>query len=413
MAGDGRCALHAVAEVMGLPHEDINQLYAFFLDTFREYKKYVEKEKYDSLEKIQEFQRLNRIPTVESAEEQIRMEKLNLATLEADIMDLVRTGKWNSNGAAGSAPFHDFIRWWFYIKNDGVFNQNYQMIEILHNHEGFAVEIQYSVENLKEKIGDDRVINSPKLENGHLIIFITNGFHWGVIFSNILEKENSGIRLGLRQKWSNTMAEIKPPAATSSGVGSSSKKPPATSSVQMDIEDDDSDEKWSWNQPPRLATDGEGKKYLEVHKKMNKNDILYTFIDNLHDFADEGSLNGKIGNVDVATIALYTAYSFCYNEEGVKDILVMFAELLKACWSKSIFQQGVVEPTKENIIETFKNLIVEGDSGKNKGEDIKNFLTKRGKENSGEGAQQYLYRKFYQEDDRVFVKNPKLIEKKN
>ena len=250
-----------------------------------------------------------------------------------------------------------------------------------------------------------------------------------VFNSNILEKENSGIRLGLRQKWSNTIAEIKVaaapssghgsssknPPASSSGDGSSSKNPPASSSGKMVIEDDDDgDEKWSWNQPPRLATDREGKKYLEVHKKMNKNDILYTFIDNLHDFADEGSLNGKIGSVDVATIALYTAYSFCDNEEGVKDILVMFAELLKACWKNPIFQQDA-EITEENIIETFKNLIVEGDNEKNKGEEIKNFLTKRKKKNEEgtEGAQQYLYRQFYEQDDRVFVKNPKLIEKKN
>ena len=414
MAGDGRCALHAVAEVMGLPHEDINQLHVFFLETFREYKRYVEKEKYNSPEKKQEFQRLNRIPTVEIVEEQIRMEKLNLATLEADIEELVRSRNWNSNDAAGSAPFHDFIRWWFYIKNSRNFNPNYQMVEIEQNHRDFAEKIQYSVENLKQNIQDDRARNnefSPALENGHLIIFINNGVHWGVIFSNILEKENLGINIGLRQNWVNTMAEIEK-QSPSSGDGSSSKKPPAPSSGQMDIEDDDGDEKWSWNRPPRLATDREGKKYLEVHKKMNKNDILYTFIDNLHDFADEGSLNGKIGSVDVATIALYTAYSFCYNEEGVKDILVMFAELLKACWKNPIFQQDA-EITKENIIETFKNLIVEGDNQKNKGEEIKNFLTKRGKENFGEGAQQYLYRKFYEQDDRVFVKNPKLIEKKN
>jgi hypothetical protein len=152
---------------------------------------------------------------------------------------------------------------------------------------------------------------------------------------------------------------------------------------------------------PRIEGD-----IIIVDKIMTSNDYLYIFLDNLHDFADEGSLNDD-KFLDIGVIALCIAYTFAVDGEEINHILDIFKSALIEVDEnlESFFND------KETETETaFKELII-GDPTHLKKvfpiNDIKSFLTSRKKD-----GQQLLYKKLYDED-RLFTKNPTVREETN
>ena len=123
------------------------------------------------------------------------------------------------------------------------------------------------------------------------------------------------------------------------------------------------------NNPPGIKWDNKTGIYLELHKKMEINDLLYVFIDNLHDFADEGSLNGKDNYKDLGTIALYVAYSLC-DQGKENEVLTEFGNLIN-----SVTGEKVID-TNTDIKEEFIKFIT-GKKGPDKIGEIKKLFNKK------------------------------------
>lgn len=150
--------------------------------------------------------------------------------------------------------------------------------------------------------------------------------------------------------------------------------------------------------PPKIEN---GK--IVVDKIMTDNDYLYIFIDNLHDFADEGSLNDD-KFLDVGVIALCIAYTFAIDQVEINHILNIFKNCLIEVDENisKFFQEDVdIETSFKQFITSDSNTL----NAKYKMSDIKTFLTKKDSKN----GQRYLYSKIY-DSDRFFVKNPYIEE---
>ena len=141
-----------------------------------------------------------------------------------------------------------------------------------------------------------------------------------------------------------------------------------------------------------------------VDKIMTSNDYLYIFLDNLHDFADEGSLNDD-KFLDIGVIALCIAYTFAVDGGEIKHILDLFKsalievdESLESFFNDKETEAAFKELITGNPIQLKKVFPIN---------DIKSFLTSRKKD-----GQQLLYKKLYDED-RLFTKNPTVREETN
>lgn len=159
-----------------------------------------------------------------------------------------------------------------------------------------------------------------------------------------------------------------------------------------------------WEKPPSIEND-----VLVVHKQLGENDLLYIFLDNLHDFSHEGSLNSD-QYADLALIGLFVAHAFSANKSEVDEILKLFIEAIVVVLpdKKVNFYQGNDIKGEPSLL--FLDILKKKDKGFVKSlPEMASFLTKSHRGGDG-NAQKYLYKKIY-ENGRLFVKNPMMVER--
>ena len=162
-----------------------------------------------------------------------------------------------------------------------------------------------------------------------------------------------------------------------------------------------------WETTPEIKDD-----VLVVHKKLGDNDLLYIFLDNLHDFSHEGSLNSD-QYADLALIGLFVAYAFSDNIGEVGRILTLFITAIVDVLpdKRAYFYEGNDLKREPSLLflDILKNRESVGELP-----EMANFLTKdtraANQNPADSNAQKYLYKKIY-ENGRLFVKNPVVYER--